>query len=292
VKNPDVMGRMLRGELAQNGVSDNATLWYRAERIPIDDVGMLLGEALRASVDGEERPSKVLVNASRSNVRRSYVKTAPAVLVNIQQAGRGPGLEVLGRLLTDPAMKRPWRELARRVDNELAWQKLWSAIKLALNHARRQQQAPTRKEARRRYLTTARRAKALSNDIREGPLDLRAYDFFTVDDMTANGIANWLSLDSLDRATTAHRLLRQWPSMPDMLEELESRARGMAIAAMYEPRVVERRTGPTNYFIRRLTAYFKEQFRSELRGTVAAISGVILRRPLGKRDVERALSRK
>lgn len=219
-----------------------------------------------------------------------YLESAPVALIAIHSdRNSAQGRDILGRLLADPSMKRPWAELSKHIDNDLEWERLWQEIKYILLSARKKPEP--REQKKKKFQKIAEHAEALRESILEGPLDSRAYQIFPAEVMEILGIKNWSSLDSLQRASAAGRVLKEWPITSELLAGLASRARSMATAAMTSPRFVERKTQDyvEIYFIRALSAYFEKTYRARLYGVVAKITSVVLKLDITKSDVEKRI---
>jgi len=212
------------------------------------------------------------------------VPTAPRALVELHSQIR-VGRDLLGALLASPKMRRPWRELARRIERPTEWRELWGEIRYALRCARKP--TPSRRTKRRRFEKIAAVARELAQRIGNGPLDLRAYEYFAADDWAILGIEDWPTLDSLARSDAAHRVLTHWPSMVELLRTMEKRARSLAIEATTEPRPVERkrRAAEVNAMTRTICGYLVRRYGSPMYGTVAAIASIALGERVPKETV-------
>lgn len=218
--------------------------------------------------------------------------TAPSVLVVLH--GRiGVGKDILGRLLTDRRMRRSWTTLSRHISRDAQWEQLWREIVYALMSAKKQKRG-RRIKTRDSYLRIMRASRALATSIENGPLDLLAYEVFPEDVMRINRVPDWKILDSLGRSQEAFRLLRDWPSVPEMLRELATRATVLATQAMRNPALVDHltRDSSTIAFARALADYFSARFEQPLYGTVSRIASVVFDREVSKSFVAQAVRRR
>jgi len=108
--------------------------------------------------------------------------------------------------------------------------------------------------------------------------------------MNVLGITNWSSLDSLQQSNAASNLLKEWPSAPELLNELAIQAQKLATDAT-SYRVTERNTGARLYFVRSLCEYFNKTYKVKLYGTVANIASVVIKYKIDKSYVENAVKR-
>ncbi|NEX60627.1 hypothetical protein [Noviherbaspirillum galbum] len=223
-----------------------------------------------------------------------YLPSAPADLVTAhreRQIAKGyPQLELL---VTHPDMQLAWQELSKRAKPEdtAYGMRLFGEIVAILHRLRPTMVTLRRSEEKSKLMGIATQAGALAKAIENGPFDKQAYEYFPVDIMEINGIADWRMQDSLSRAALAYDLLRVWASFPEMLRELAAQAEKQAHEAMSRPRVVDRQLGSESYrqlyFVRALTQYMTKDFGSPLYGTVARIASSILGIGLTKEDVEK-----
>jgi hypothetical protein len=199
--------------------------------------------------------------------------------------------ETLGKLLTDQRMSRPWREIGRRISTDEQYMKLWEEIAYQLQMSRRVGARESRADRRARFQRIATSVNHLAAAIAEGPLDLRIYEYFPADTMEFLGAADWPSLDSQQRRSFAARLLREWPALPAILNQLELQAVRLANNALTETRVAERGTRgqAANYFIRSLSTFFRDHLGGPLNGSLAAISSIALEKDIDLEVVKRAL---
>lgn len=220
-----------------------------------------------------------------------YLRNAPPALIQLH--GRvGNGSSVLARLLTDARMRRSWTTLPRYIKRDVEWRGLWSEIANALHQAK----TPKLRRARNRdsYRRIGSAVRKLAGSIEGGVLDLKAYEVFPNEVMNINGAASWQRLDSLERAEKAGQLLNEWPSVPEMLQELAVIADALCSDAMQAPSPVERltRASRTTAFVWQLSAYFNRTYGQPLYGTVAAIASVALDEDVTKGFVAQVVKRK
>lgn len=220
-----------------------------------------------------------------------YLKFAPAALVELH-SHIGPGKDILGCLLTDPKMGRPWQELSRYIRSRAEWQRLWGVIAHALIHAKRPH--ASKSSERDKYLGIAGVASQIANSIENSPLDLMSFELFTDDVMLINGVPGWGGLDSLARASAGYRLLREWPSVTDLLRELEARAQRLGTEAMTTRRPVARTTrdSAARFVALSVSDHLRRRYGKPLYGTTAGIVSVSLGQDVSKEFVAQAFKRR
>jgi hypothetical protein len=221
----------------------------------------------------------------------AYVQSAPRTLIAFHRRSTGSGRDLLGRLLSDDCMQRPWRVLERRIKNEHDFIRLWSDIRSAVLRSRRP--LPGRSAVRDAYLEIAEHTRRLAETIKSGPLDVLAFELFSLEDIRLLGISDWPEEDALQRNERAHTLLSHWPSSVDLLCGLAYQAEKQAVNAMQSARPVERKTRDSQaiFLARVIATNFRRRFGQPLYGTVAGIVQVIIRKPVTKAFVQRAVSR-
>lgn len=130
-------------------------------------------------------------------------------------------------------------------------------------------------------------------EVEASSLHLRVFEFFPGEVMGINGIVGWGNQDSLLRSENAHRLLREWPSLSEVLQQVATTADDCAAKAMKRRALVVRKTRASQEiaFVRALAIYFTSQFDRPLYGTIAAIATVALGRPIEKASVAQAVTR-
>ncbi len=230
--------------------------------------------------------------SEKAQTEPPLLQSAPPTLVGLyNQRSRFPGRAILHRLLTDSRMKQPWAVLNRHVTSDRGWERLWREVTFSLRHARKEPVRRTDEKAQ--FLKIAKKAETLAKAVEGDRLDLRAYELFPDDVMEILGVSNWTSLNALQRANVANKILHEWPTVPELLSELATRARRLANEAMTKTRVVERTTRDREalYFVRALGSYVKGAYGRPLYGTVAVIASVVLERPVEKRFVEKEMNR-
>ena len=215
-----------------------------------------------------------------------YLASAPAVLVELHRSGAALGRKILGDLLTDEAMLTGWKVLARRVKRDEAWTNLWNEIRWNVRVAKAE--PISREQERDTLLCIKSQALQLVKSVNAVDIgDFRAYELFPPEVMSILGIPNWPSLNRLERARSAFRLLLEWPSVAEALETLADSATELADLAMRTKRS-ERKTRDQKprRFARGLCAYLMTTYEYRLYGTVANIASVIYKSKIAKSQVE------
>jgi len=218
----------------------------------------------------------------------TYLKSAPPSLIAIHEnRKRALGRDILERLLIDEQMRRSWTVLSKYINRDQEWDQLWREI---VNIKGKTKRKPTfRAKEQKKFLQITNCASKLADSVTDGPLDLLAYRLFPDEVMNILGITNWSSLDSLQQSDIAHNLLKEWPSIPELLNALAIQAQMLANDAKTGDRVTERNTGARLYFVRSLCEYFKKTYKAKLYGTVANIASVVLKYKIDKSYVENAV---
>ena len=141
------------------------------------------------------------------------LKSAPQPLIEFYEARTHfPDRDILGRLLKDPQMQRAWTELKKRVKKKKEWGELWSEIRYILKCAKKEQKKRT--EEKKIYDKIVKQTNSLAQSISKVPLDdLLAYKLFPDEVMKASGVTNLKTLDSSQRSVSAHKLLKEWPTV-------------------------------------------------------------------------------
>lgn len=201
------------------------------------------------------------------------------------------GAAILDRLLSDKKMRRPWLEIDKRIkaSRDVAYQRLWGELVTLLQRSKKTE--PSRADVKKEWHGVATKASELAALVRNGRLDLRAFRFYTDDVARMVFSKKWRELDQWQQQDIAYRMAIEWPTLPELLDELAAKAKDLADSAMKEPRLVERTTRDRqlNYFIRGLANYFKANFGGTMNGTLAAIASVVFERNIGIDVVKRSL---
>jgi len=189
-------------------------------------------------------------------------------------------------------MRRSWTTLSTQIKTEAEWYRLWGAVITALHLAKRLH--ASKAKIRDEYLRINDAALKLARAIENRALDLLVYEFAPDDAMKINGVSGWCQLDSLQRAYAAGKLLREWPSLTEILYGLSERAKLVAAQAMSAPTAVQRRSRDSK--MRVLVLALVEHLTLKLGhphyGTVAAIVSVTLDFEITKSMVAKIASRK
>jgi hypothetical protein len=170
------------------------------------------------------------------------LKNAPPVLIKLYQTRSkytgqfvlGIRRSLLGKLISDRKMKRPWNTIAKLLRADEDYIKLFKAIIEAMRLSRRGIPSLTaRRERYERVETYARQLVQLievpnrpfhdSSGYR-GELDLQAYEFLPQDVANILGAPSWETMNTDQRSQWAYSLLREWPTLVDLLNELAVKA--------------------------------------------------------------------
>lgn len=236
-----------------------------------------------------------------------YLDTAPHILVKRHRDHQiNLGRDILERLLTDPNMSTVWGKLAKKINTDNEWQRLFQeiiyikrqAIHILPTRGRKSKLKEikefTRAEKHEYFLRISAQARGLANTLQEGPLDLLAYEFFPADVMSNLGVPNWNQLDTSEgRVNAGHSILRFWPSLPELLMGLEAQAKSLAEEANSEVRYVERINEKAEelYFVRALADYFRQQFGKPMASEVTDIATIGLKYDIDLDFVKKAIQR-
>lgn len=220
----------------------------------------------------------------------SYVRSAPKTLIEQHRDRRiGKGYNYLTLLLTHSEMEEAWAELDKHKKRKDHANRLFSEIIGLLQATRPGRVVLRRTEERERFTRIAEQAAQLAAAITNGPLDKLVYEYFSAEDMHINGIEGWEAFNSLERAAHAHSLLRQWPSLVELLGDLDKHARRLGDDAISKTRLVDRQLSAEDYqqlyFIRGLARYIAGEYGSPLYGTVAHITNAVLGTGFSKKEV-------
>jgi hypothetical protein len=237
-----------------------------------------------------------------------YLDTAPPTLIDWHQRHLiNKGRDILERLLTDPHMSTAWVKLAKKINTDDEWQRLFQeiiyikhqAIHILPTRGRKSKLKEikefTRAEKHEYFLKISEQARRLANTLQGGPLDLLAYEFFPADVMSILGVPNWSQLDTSEgRVNAGHSILPIWPSLPELLMGLEAQAKTLAEEANTEMRYVERIKGKAEkrYFVLGLADYFRQQFGKPMASEVTDIATIGLKYDIDLDFVEKAIKRK
>jgi hypothetical protein len=164
-----------------------------------------------------------------------WAKNAPTRLIRAYQNREvGKGRILLGRLLSNDWTHSPWTELARHVQTDRQWLRVWSAIASAKVKSNRAVRLPhkSRSEERDDYRALAKKFAKLAKKIEDGPLDVPTYELWGRKDWAALHEPNLNEVAPEQRCDAAYRILRHWPSAVDLLYGLEERAWTLATDAM------------------------------------------------------------
>jgi len=222
----------------------------------------------------------------------TYLPTAPAALIALHKRRLiRKEYATLERLLTDQRMKRPWRYIEKRISTRSQYMELWQEITYRLQESRGAKLGESRARKRARLERIAKQVRLLVAELVDGPLDLRVYEYFPPEVMEILGAPKWRPLDTHQRRSFADSLLREWPALPEILDQLEARALRLANEARSETRTVERSTRDrqTNYLFRTLNEYFRDKLGGPMHSCVAAIASTALGTAYDKDSVRAAL---
>lgn len=201
------------------------------------------------------------------------------------------GKALLAALLDAEVMTRPWIELSRYHSSTPEWQRFWSDVKRALVASK--MSPAKRAQTQRKLMTISRKLTAIAQEIRNGPLDVGAFESFPPEVMTLNGIRDWDQLDALQRHAAASRLLTEWPTMAEVVASFGLRAGAIAIAYRHNPlhAAYDTRDATAITFVRTLSRSFEQRLGKLLYGVVAAVASVALGRHVTKGFVVQAVKR-
>jgi hypothetical protein len=188
-----------------------------------------------------------------TSIRFSFVASAPPILCELAMKDRTRNREMLIRLLTDDSMRRPWREVARRIRSSRLkhasdpFLGLWERICLSAA-------AASAKTKLTQFARIARLARQLAKAVEGRDRDIYAQEVFPALDLFAIvAITN-------DRSTFS--------------DELRMLANRMDEKARAEAYPVDRLRGHSRarYFVRALSDYLFTMYGARLHGSVAAIT--------------------
>jgi hypothetical protein len=158
-----------------------------------------------------------------------YLKNAPAYLKQMhERGGGGQARKLLGLLLTRNEMDTVWIRLSRKINAEQQWRRLWDEIIEAIKLANPKRK-PKRVEDEIADLEwIAAKSVELAKVIRVEPrsvgykgfFDYPCYQFCPDDVMEINGVPQWSSVPPSERYITASKVMREWPTMAELLDEL------------------------------------------------------------------------
>jgi hypothetical protein len=212
-----------------------------------------------------------------------WVSSAPGELIIIH-GGMGKGRDVLGQLLKDPRMNRPWRQIGKCIDERReaggmpkhqTYDRLWNAILSSLAQTNWNSKPDVRADKKAKCLKIERMATQLVERITDSPLDVCVHH-----------LRLWPDVDRGDRVGD-----EDWTPLRELLDKLALMARAQATTS----RLVQRETARTraNYFIRKLAPYFIHHLGRPMNAALATIATVVLNTgasaPLTDQDVKRAL---
>jgi len=211
----------------------------------------------------------------------SYVKSAPQSLIDwYENRTISKGRDLLQRLLTHVDMETTWPALIKNATRPDHAKRLFTEI-VYIEQESRKPIRKSRTEVRDDWLQVSKQARSLLTSIEGGALDKLLYEFFSAESMEINGIDGWDRLDVMARVSRAHTLLREWPALTDVLENLVDAANRLADGAMSTPRLIERAPKqPTDYrklyFVRKLAEFIAAAYNKPLYASVAGITNAIL----------------
>jgi hypothetical protein len=222
----------------------------------------------------------------------NYTKTAPKALTKLHEEKKTfKGRDLLERLVTDASMDKSWGTLKSRIISTLGWHRFFREIVVISRQAK--ERMPSRHAIRKEFIDIAQQASALAQAIANGPLDRLAYEFFRDDIRSIAGAADWKVRNRAQQAELVRNALPVWPSMPDLLHEVASKADELATRATSENRMVGRnnRKAEALYFVRALSTYCRHEFGSPLFRVVTDIANVGCGYNLDLDYVEKAVRR-
>lgn len=167
-----------------------------------------------------------------------YLSSAPQFLIERHQNNSGfPGRPILGRLLQDSRMAKPWDVLKKSLTTDEHWEGFWQDIAHALLRVKKLGQQISkdprnRSRTKAAYGRIAESTSKLGASLKDGPLDIPAYRLFPADVMGILGAENWAILQPLEQTQVALRLLKTWPTVSEILDELAEQAKHLATDAL------------------------------------------------------------
>jgi hypothetical protein len=162
-----------------------------------------------------------------------YLSNAPDVLITRLRHTINTGhRQLLQKLLTSLDMKQAWKIIEKSVQSNDGYEMLWRAIISAQFESKR---TPLNQlDRREKYNDIAEAAKKLSRLIAErsgralpyrGELDLHLFEFFPEQLARINGARSYATMDADQRSRWAYSIMRVWPTMVELLGQLEMRAK-------------------------------------------------------------------
>lgn len=210
---------------------------------------------------------------------KQYVKNAPVYLVRAYQDRKfgNNGRAFFERLLCDNRMRTVWKEFASYNLTDNQWLDLWQAIVWAKFNSNKTRTRKRRSDERDEYRMLAKKFADLAKKIKNGPLDVNAYELLPQSVLDALHISNFHDLHVLKRSKVAHQILSSWPSAPELLCGLEKIALARANQAMTTPRPDDRDSGnvAARTFVWYLGQDFRAMFGKPMLGSLAKITNVI-----------------
>lgn len=230
----------------------------------------------------------------------SPLDNAPCALIRLYEHPNAfRNREILGRLLTDPRMKRGWNEIGKqllknpaikRFDHDQKdifmdeqYIRLWREINYAFlaSYSR----PPSRSKKHKTFLDLAESIETLASTIDNGPLDRLAFEFFPAE-MAASifNTTKWSNLESEKREQAVRKLKKKfvlWPSMTDLLRECSRRANALAQEALTEKRfaVNDTQDRQVSSFIQHFSLYLRTKLKRPMKGVLAPVASVVFEKP-------------
>ncbi len=211
----------------------------------------------------------------------------------------------LGLLLCDPRMEKPWKKLSRNIETDDQWLRLWLAIKLGIGNARSNRKPnPAEDEADDlRWIAKSANelARVIEIDSRQrrgykGYFNLPCHQFCPADVMKINGISGWDDIDKMKQYAAAEKLLREWPTMTELLDGLaaQATARASNVSSTRTVLKVKQRWAET-MFIRTLHEHLNRytwKSTDHIYVTIATITNMAIQAKLIKQEVTEEVTAK
>lgn len=214
------------------------------------------------------------------SIKKKCVKNAPEFLIEqYDQKKYGVGRRLLHTLLTSQYMAEVWKELSKTIRTDKGWNEVFQLVCLAKLRSKKLKRNVTRSEEQRKYLRYSKKLRELSEKIEGTELDVLAYEILSDDLLRIYGLDNFHEYDSIEKATLAAKVLPDWPTVHELLEN-------MAVKAEYCSKVAiekNRASISTNPFLKErefifsLGNSFKELFGEYKYSTVANITNAVFK---------------
>lgn len=219
-----------------------------------------------------------------------YLPSAPARLVHLHRERKVTnGRALLERLVTGSSLgtgarndlTKAWTSLDEELGTDAKCDRLWGEITYLYRQSRCSPLSAAKRKSELEAIASLARTLRKKVD-GDGDLDSLIHGYFDPESMLINGIPDWGRLDSTDRARAAAPLLVVWPSLVEVLEELERRATGLADSSSIKRRARQptRRVDSAAYFAVQLSGYFRTTAGRPHHAAVVALTQAAFKRML------------